>query len=115
LFLAFLLLAVSTPVTMMRPILARCAARCAPRCAPFGATARPVSRVLLGTSTWRPTRQYSIKAEAAESSKPQGLDASKLTIEKTTKPKPLKNAEELVFGQTFTGPLPLHRPGHDSR
>lgn len=100
---------------MMRPILARCAARCAPRCAPLAATARPASRVLLRTSTWQPTRQYSIKAEAAESSKPQGLDASKLTVEKTTKPKPLKKAEELVFGQTFTGPLPLDSTGHDPR
>ncbi|KAK1832476.1 hypothetical protein QBC39DRAFT_348833 [Podospora conica] len=87
---------------MMRPILARGAARCASQCAPLRATVPPASRVLLGTSTWRPTRQYSIKAKAAESTKPQDLDSSKLTIEKTTKPKPLKKAEELVFGQTFT-------------
>lgn len=100
---------------MMRPILARCAARCAPRYAPLAATARPASRVLLGTSTWQPTRQYSIKAEAADSSKPQGLDAGKLTVEKTTKPKPLKKAEELVFGQTFTGPPLLYNTGHDPR
>lgn len=100
---------------MMRPILARCAVRCAPRCAPLGVTARPASRALLGASTWQPTRQYSIKAEAADSSKPQGLDASKLTVEKTTKPKPLKKAEELIFGQTFTGPLPLANTGHDPR
>ena len=32
-----------------------------------------------------------------------GLDASKLTISKTTTPQPLKDPKELVFGSSFTG------------
>lgn len=47
-------------------------------------------------------RLYSIKASAASTIKPQELDASKLTITKTTTPKKLVPAEELVFGKTFT-------------
>ncbi|KAL6886414.1 aminotransferase [Trichoderma longibrachiatum] len=50
----------------------------------------------------RPARLYSIKAEAASHSKQRPLDASRLTIEKTKKPKPLSKPENLVFGKEFT-------------
>lgn len=53
----------------------------------------------------RTTRFYSIKAEAASDHKQRGIDASKLTIEKTTKPKKLGKLQDLVFGRTFTGEL----------
>lgn len=51
-------------------------------------------------------QRYSIKAEAASAVKPQGLDASKLTIERTGKPKGLSKPETLVFGREFTGKSP---------
>lgn len=36
---------------------------------------------------------------------PQDIDASKLVIETTKSPKPLKSSNELIFGQTFSGKL----------
>jgi branched-chain amino acid aminotransferase len=48
-------------------------------------------------------QRFSIKAEAASTIKPLGLDASKLSIEKTGKPKGLSKPEDLVFGREFTG------------
>lgn len=54
-------------------------------------------------------RQYSVKPQAASSSKPVGLDASKLTVEKTTSPGALEKPEDLVFGRKFTG-TPLLPP-----
>lgn len=48
------------------------------------------------------TRHYSIKPEAASSSKQLGLDASKLTIETTKTPGALEKPEDLVFGRKFT-------------
>ncbi|WKT46317.1 Branched-chain amino acid aminotransferase II [Fusarium oxysporum f. sp. vasinfectum] len=47
-------------------------------------------------------QRFSIKAEAASTIKPLGLDASKLSIEKTGKPKGLSKPEDLVFGREFT-------------
>ncbi|SPO05042.1 probable branched-chain-amino-acid transaminase [Cephalotrichum gorgonifer] len=45
---------------------------------------------------WQATRLYSAAAAS------QGVDASKLVIQKTEKPAELKKPEELVFGNTFT-------------
>ncbi|KAK5987841.1 Protein TWT2 [Cladobotryum mycophilum] len=50
----------------------------------------------------RPARLYSIKAEAASSAQPRPLEASRLNITKTSKPKPLSKPEDLVFGKEFT-------------
>ncbi|KAL2755932.1 hypothetical protein ACRALDRAFT_2042175 [Sodiomyces alcalophilus JCM 7366] len=50
----------------------------------------------------RPARLYSVQAQAASAAKPLGLDASKLTIEKTKTPGSLGNPEDLVFGKKFT-------------
>jgi len=44
----------------------------------------------------------SIAARLYSTSKLAGLDASKLTITKTTTPKELTPPEQLVFGRTFT-------------
>lgn len=54
-------------------------------------------------ATWHTARQFSIKPEAASTAKPQGLDASKLTIETTKNPGALEKPEDLVFGRKFTG------------
>lgn len=51
----------------------------------------------------RPARFYSIKAEAASTSKQRGLDPAKLSITETKKPKALSKPEDLVFGKEFTG------------
>lgn len=40
---------------------------------------------------------------AAAASQLPGLDASKLTVSKTTTPKELTPPQDLVFGKTFTG------------
>ncbi|KAI9151816.1 branched-chain-amino-acid aminotransferase [Paramyrothecium foliicola] len=50
----------------------------------------------------RSSRLYSIKAQAASSSKLQDLDPKKLSITETTSPKALSKPEDLVFGRTFT-------------
>lgn len=55
----------------------------------------------------RAARFYSIPAQAASSSKLRGLDASKLSISKTSSPKSLSKPEDLVFGQQFTGMLTI--------
>jgi branched-chain amino acid aminotransferase len=56
-------------------------------------------------------RFYSIKPEAASSSKPLDIDISKLTIEKTSKPSALEKPEDLVFGKKFTGWYPWKDSG----
>ena len=48
------------------------------------------------------TRLYSIHADAAVGTSIQDIDASKLSITKTTAPKGLLPPEELVFGRNFT-------------
>lgn len=48
-------------------------------------------------------RPYSIKAGHASKATHQALDASKLQITKTTKPKTLPPPENLIFGREFTG------------
>ncbi|KAF2761792.1 branched-chain-amino-acid aminotransferase [Pseudovirgaria hyperparasitica] len=53
-------------------------------------------------SSQRCRRQYSIHVDAANASKLAELDSRKLSITKTTTPKELLPAEELVFGRNFT-------------
>ena len=72
-----------------------------PRCAPRAATFFAPRRSALGL--FQAARQYSIKPEAASETKLQDIDPTQLVLEKTTNPKPLKKAEDLVFGQNFTG------------
>jgi len=57
----------------------------------------------LAAATWQASRTYSIKAEAASATQLHALDASKVTIQKSTTPKELLAPNELVFGRTFTG------------
>jgi branched-chain amino acid aminotransferase len=47
-------------------------------------------------------RSYSLKAEAASTAKPAGLDPSKLIVKQTDSLKPLHKPDELVFGHSFT-------------
>ncbi|KAF5980543.1 branched-chain amino acid aminotransferase [Fusarium coicis] len=72
---------------MLRPLLVRSALRSARM-----SSLRPLCHA----------QRFSIKAEAASTVKPLGLDASKLSIEKTGKPKGLSKPEDLVFGREFT-------------
>ncbi|RDW66220.1 putative branched-chain-amino-acid transaminase [Coleophoma cylindrospora] len=53
-------------------------------------------------AAWASPRFYSIKAESASTAQLQELDASKLTVTKTTTPRELVPPSELVFGRTFT-------------
>jgi branched-chain amino acid aminotransferase len=78
---------------MMRQLLPRCAPRAAaaflaPRRSPLG--------------LFQATRQYSSQKAASET-KLQEIDPAQLVLQKTSNPKPLKKAEDLVFGQNFTG------------
>ena len=76
---------------MLRRILPRsCALRASP------------SRLLQGT-VYQNVRNYSIKLDAAETTRPLDIDPSKLVVEQTKAPKPLQKPEELVFGAKFTG------------
>jgi len=65
------------------------------------------SRLILGA--WESSRSYSIQAKAASTVKLQDIDPGKLSITKTTTPKELVPPNELVFGKTFTGRLPLSK------
>lgn len=64
-------------------------------------------KALTGLATPRiaPSRlwQRNFSVSAAAASQLQGLDASKLTLTKTTTPKELTSPQDLVFGKTFTG------------
>jgi hypothetical protein len=66
---------------------------------PFSASAL-VRRSLLGT--WRAQKSLGITARLYSTARLQGLDASQLSITKTTTPKELVPPEELIFGHTFT-------------
>ena len=57
------------------------------------------SQNIAASRTWQ--RAFSASATAA--SKLPGLDASKLTITKTTTPKEPMDSKDLVFGKYFTG------------
>lgn len=73
-----------------------------PRCGALAGRTTP-SRLLLQRSWQTGRRCYSIQPGAASTSKPQDIDVSKLVVETTKSPKPLRKNEELIFGQTFTG------------
>jgi branched-chain amino acid aminotransferase len=77
---------------MMRQLFPRCAAR-----APAFFAKRSTLPV------WQAARQYSISPEKASDSNLQDIDPAQLVLQKTSQPKPLKNAGELIFGQNFTG------------
>lgn len=77
----------------MRPLLLT-------RSALRGATRASSSRLL---PLCQAPRLYSIKAEAASTSKLRPLDPTKLSVTTTTHPKPLSKPEDLVFGREFTG------------
>ena len=79
---------------MMRQQLFRSAAR---------ASALSAGRSGLAVPSWQlAVRRYSI-APAASETKLADIDPSQLVIERTTNPKPLKAAKDLVFGRNFTG------------
>lgn len=68
-------------------------------------TGLAVPRVVVPSANITLNRSWprSYTAPAAVSSQLAGLDASKLTITKTTTPKELLPPQDLVFGKTFTG------------
>lgn len=59
------------------------------------------TRLPLGA--WHNGRWYSLKPEAAYTSKPLDIDPRKLVITKTSQPGALSKPENLVFGTKFTG------------
>ena len=77
---------------MMRPLFSRCT--------PLRAAAPQRSQAPL--ASWLAARRYSITPEAASDTELQGIDASKLVIQKASTPRALKKPEDLVFGQNFT-------------
>ncbi|KAB5542881.1 aminotransferase [Coniochaeta sp. 2T2.1] len=66
-----------------------------------GALRASPSRLLQG-AVYQNVRQYSIKLEAAETTRPLDIDPSRLVVEQTKAPKPLQKPEDLVFGAKFT-------------
>ncbi|KAI2469642.1 branched-chain-amino-acid aminotransferase [Annulohypoxylon bovei var. microspora] len=80
---------------MLRQLLPRCGrALRAP-------AARPSSRALPALQQTA-SRWYSIKPEAASTSKPVDIDPAKLSVTKTQSPKTPKDPSELIFGREFT-------------
>lgn len=53
-------------------------------------------------------RNFNISAAAA--SQLPGLDASKLTVTKTSTPKEITPPKDLIFGKTFTGMALIQKP-----
>ena len=70
-------------------------------------SARAVSRALRRLSAPLPQqrRLYAIEASDATDSRLQAIDASKVSIAKTTTPKDLVPNQDLVFGKYFTGTI----------
>ncbi|KAH8904390.1 branched-chain-amino-acid aminotransferase [Coniochaeta sp. PMI_546] len=66
-----------------------------------GALRTTPSRLLQG-AVYQNVRQYSIKLDAAATTKPRDIEPSRLVVQKTETPKPLQKPEDLVFGATFT-------------
>lgn len=67
-------------------------------------TGLAVSRALpLQTFATNRSWQRSFSVTSAAASQLAGLDASKLTISKTSTPKEITSPKDLVFGKTFTG------------
>ncbi|KEY69149.1 hypothetical protein S7711_04932 [Stachybotrys chartarum IBT 7711] len=56
----------------------------------------------LAAPACRTTRHYSLEAKSASTSQLRGLEANRLIIEKTAKPKSLTKPEDLIFGNQFT-------------
>lgn len=69
------------------------------------AFSRPATLRVLPAQTIASARlwQRSFSASAASAAQLPGLDASKLTVTKTSTPKELTPPKDLVFGKTFTG------------
>lgn len=72
------------------------------RILPRSGALRPTPSRLLQGAVYQNVRQYSIKLDAAATTRPVDIDPSRLVIEKTKTPKPLQKPEDLVFGATFT-------------
>lgn len=72
------------------------------RTALTGLTSSRLSSQIPSTRLW----QRNFGATATLASKPAALDASKLTVTKTSTPKELTPNSELVFGREFTGNYP---------
>ncbi|KAI0888188.1 branched-chain-amino-acid aminotransferase [Annulohypoxylon maeteangense] len=81
---------------MLRQLLPRCG-----RALRAPAATRASSRALPALQQTA-SRWYSIKPEAASTSKPVDIDPTKLTITKTQSPKTPKDPSELIFGREFT-------------
>ncbi len=62
------------------------------------------------TAQWQHQRRYSIQSQEDAIAKLPGIDPSALSVMKTTTPKELVPPNELVFGRTFTGKLPIPPP-----
>ncbi|KAI5923390.1 branched-chain amino acid aminotransferase [Camillea tinctor] len=80
---------------MLRQLLPRCG-----RALRAPATLR--SSQILPLQTWQTARCYSIKPAAASAAKVLDLDPTKLSIQKTEKPKTLVDPSKLIFGREFT-------------
>lgn len=80
------------------------------RILPRSGALRPTPSRLLQGAVYQNVRQYSIKLDAAATTRPVDIDPSRLVIEKTKTPKPLQKPEDLVFGATFTGTYTVSPP-----
>ncbi|GAB7350865.1 hypothetical protein MBLNU459_g1389t1 [Dothideomycetes sp. NU459] len=69
---------------------------------PRPASARAASRTLRCLNASKQHRSYALQASDAADPKLKSIDASQLSITKTTTPKDLMPNEELVFGRYFT-------------
>jgi branched-chain amino acid aminotransferase len=76
--------------------------RLIPRCAPRSAAAFIAPR-RSPLGLFQGTRQYSVTPEVASQSKLQDIDPTQVVVNRTSQPKPLMKAEDLVFGRNFTG------------
>ncbi|KAF3026387.1 hypothetical protein G7054_g14056 [Neopestalotiopsis clavispora] len=62
----------------------------------------PAARQLLPLASSQASRCYSIQPKAASTSKPVGIDPTKLSITKTSSPRTPSDPKSLVFGREFT-------------
>ncbi|KAK4190794.1 aminotransferase [Podospora australis] len=90
-------------LTRLAPRAAFNAQRSAAAVASFAATSSSSSSSSSSSpSAAQAIRNYSVKAEAASTAQPLDIDPSKLSIQKTSSPKPLLASKDLVFGRNFT-------------
>lgn len=73
------------------------------RILPRSGALRATPSTLLQRAVYQNVRQYSIKLDAAATTRPNDIDPSRLVLQETKSPKPLQKQEDLVFGATFTG------------